>query len=217
MALKITAGMTIPSMTEPGERFPGKVALISGAGRGAGRMLARELAARGVSVAANDISPVNVEPLVEEIRAAGGSARTCIHDIAKKVDVQAMINNVTDEFGHIDLLVNSANVQLATPLLDIDEWDLHRIFEVNAIGTLLMMQSVGRVMRTQGGGLIINLVKTPAHAPASFIASRAGIAAMTARIDAELGEHNIRVFALANEDPLEALLAICRQAWCSSQ
>lgn len=195
------------------DHFGGKVALISGAGRGAGRRLALALAARGVIVAANDISPVNVELLVDEIRAAGGRARAYIHDVAKKVDVQAMINNVTDDFGQIDLLVNSANVQVLTSLLNIDEWDLHRIFEVNVIGTFLMMQSVGRVMRTQESGIVVNIVRTSAGAPATFVASRAGIGAMTDQINAELGEHGIRVFALAADDPWDALLNICEQAW----
>jgi NAD(P)-dependent dehydrogenase (short-subunit alcohol dehydrogenase family) len=150
---------------------------------------------------------------VEEIRAAGGSAVAYIHDVAKKVAVQAMINDISDEFGHIDLLVNSANVQLMTPLLEIDEWDLHRIFEVNVIGSLLMMQSTGRVMRAQQGGLIVNLLRTPLNAPASFVASRAGLAAMNECANAELSEHGIHVFALTDDAPLEALLSICRQAW----
>ncbi|MCX6079365.1 MAG: SDR family NAD(P)-dependent oxidoreductase [Chloroflexi bacterium] len=191
------------------KKFSGKVVLITGAGRGAGRMLAQAFAAQGAQVAANDISPVNLEPVVQEINAAGGHARAYIHDIAKKVDVQVMINNVSDDFGHIDILVNSANVLLPSTLLEIDEWDLHRVFEVNAIGTLLMMQSAGRVMRAQGSGIMINVVKLPGVAPASFIASRAGLIAMTERLNAELGVYGIRVFAMTEENPVEAVLAAC--------
>lgn len=191
------------------KKFSGKVVLVTGAGRGAGRMLAQAFAAQGAQVAANDISPVNLEPVVQEINAAGGHARAYIHDIAKKVDVQVMINNVSDDFGHIDILVNSANVLLPSTLLEIDEWDLHRVFEVNAIGTLLMMQSAGRVMRAQGSGIMINVVKLPGVAPASFIASRAGLIAMTERLNAELGVYGIRVFAVTEENPVEAVLAAC--------
>ena len=191
------------------KKFSGKVVLITGAGRGAGRMLAQAFAAQGAQVAANDISPVNLEPVVLDINAAGGHARAYIHDIAKKVDVQVMINNVSDDFGHIDILVNSANVLLPSTLLEIDEWDLHRVFEVNAIGTLLMMQCAGRVMRAQGSGIMINVVKLPGVAPASFIASRAGLIAMTERLNAELGVYGIRVFAVTEENPVEAVLAAC--------
>jgi 3-oxoacyl-[acyl-carrier protein] reductase len=185
-----------------------KVILITGAGRGAGRALAEALAARGAMIAANDISPVNVETVVDGIVAAGGQARAYLHDVAKKVDVQVMVNNLTDEFGRIDVLINSANVQPSAALLELDEWDLHRTFDVNAIGTFLMIQSVGRVMRSQGGGVIINVVKLPESAPASFIASRAGIAAMSQRADEELRQYGISVFAVTDEQPVETVLKL---------
>ncbi|MEI7844494.1 MAG: SDR family NAD(P)-dependent oxidoreductase [Chloroflexota bacterium] len=185
----------------------GKIVLITGAGRGAGKALALALAAQGAVIAANDISPVNLDPVVEQINASGGRARAFIHDIAKKVDVQVLVNNVSDAFGSIDILINSANVQLPSPLLEIDEWDLHRVFEVNAIGTLLMMQSVGRVMRAQGQGSMINILKVPASAPASFIASRAGLIAMTEQINQDLGKFGIRVLTITDLDPVPAVLA----------
>lgn len=189
----------------------GKIVLVTGAGKGAGRKIAQAFAERGATVAANDISPVNVEVVVDEINAAGGHACACIHDVAKKVDVQSMINNITDDFGRIDILVNCAHVEPSTSLINLDEWDLHRVFEVNAIGTLLMIQSVARVMRTQESGLIINVVKTKKNSPVSFIASRAGIVAMTQRINEELGQHGIRVVAITDEDPVEAALAACKE------
>ena len=191
------------------ENFAGKIVLITGAGKGAGRKIAQAFATRGAVVAANDITPVNVEAVVDEINAAGGCARAYIHDVAKKVDVQAMVNNITDDFGRIDILVNCAHVEPRTSLINLDEWDLHRVFEVNAIGTLLMMQSVSRVMRTQERGIIVNVAKTADDAPASFIASRAGIVAMTRRAAEELGEHGIHVFAITEADPVEAVLSVC--------
>jgi NAD(P)-dependent dehydrogenase (short-subunit alcohol dehydrogenase family) len=192
------------------ETFTGKVVLVTGAGKGAGRKIAQAFAARGAVVAANDISPVNLDTVVDEINATGGRAHAYVHDIAKKVDVQVMVNSITDDFGHIDILVNCAHVEPRTSLINLDEWDLHRVFEVNAIGTLLMMQSVGRIMRTQDGGIIINVVKTSDDSPVSFIASRAGIAAMTRRAAEEMGEHGIHVFAVTDDDPVDAVLAICK-------
>jgi NAD(P)-dependent dehydrogenase (short-subunit alcohol dehydrogenase family) len=191
--------------------FSGKIVLVTGAGKGAGRKIAQAFAARGATVAANDISPVNVEAVVDEIIAAGGCARAYVHDVAKKVDVQAMINNIADDFGRIDILVNCAHVEPTTSLINLDEWDLHRVFEVNAIGTLLMIQSVARVMRTQENGIIINVVRTKDSSPISFIASRAGIAAMTKRANEEFGQHGIRVFAITDENPVEAALAACKE------
>jgi len=192
--------------------FAGKVVLVTGAGRGAGRKLAEAFANQGALVAANDITPVNVEKVVEEIITAGWQARAYIHDIAKKVDIQAMVNNIVDDWGRIDILINSANVLLPAALLEIDEWDLHRVFEVNTIGTLLVMQSVGRVMRAQGGGTIINVVKIPKDAPASFVASRAGLSTpdISNRISEELGGHGIHVFTLTSQDMIPAAFAACK-------
>ncbi len=195
----------------------GKVTLITGAGKGIGRALARQLAARGATIAANDISPLNVDTLVDEVIAAGGQARAYIHDVAKKVAVQAMVNQVMDDFGRIDALVNCANVQPPAPLLDLDEWDLHRVFEVNAIGMFLMMQSVGRVMRQAGGGVIVNVLKLPPEAPASYLASRGGIAALSQRADEEWKPYGIRVWAVSGEDAPAAALRLLQQVWNASQ
>ena len=190
-------------------RLSGRIILITGAGRGAGRKIALALAAHGAFVAANDLTPINLDPVVDEIQSEGGRAQAYIHDIAKKVDVQVMVNNIVSEHGRIDVLINCANVQLGTPLLDIDEWDLHRIFEVNTIGTLLVTQSAGRVMRTQGSGLIINIVKIPPNAPVSFIASRAGLLAVTERLADEWRGYGIRVAAVSGEEPVSEVLAAC--------
>lgn len=194
------------------KKIAGQVVLITGAGRGSGRALALALAARGAVIAANDISPLNVETVVAEINAAGGTARAYIHDVAKKVAVQAMVNEVVDDFGRLEVLINCANVQPQTGLLELDEWDLHRVFEVNAIGVFLMMQSVGRVMRARGGGLIINVAKTSEEAPASYQASRGGLAALSARADGELNPHGIRVVAVTEADPVEAVLRLLENA-----
>ena len=156
-----------------------KVVLITGAGKGSGRLLAKAFAERGAIVAANDISPINVEEIVDHINAQGGRSKAYIEDVAKKVGAQHLIKQVEDDFGHIDILVNHAAVEPHIPLLDMDEWDWHRVMDVNLTGAFLMIQSVGRVMREQGWGVIINLITRPdsevqnAHAGTS--SKRSGI------------------------------------------
>lgn len=178
------------------DSFKGKVVLVTGAGKGTGRAVAEAFADCGAMVAINDISPLNVEILENWINSHGGHAKAYVHDIAKKVAAQALINQVIDSFDHIDILVNCANVQPYGPLLNMDEWDLHRVFEVNAIGTFIMLQSVGRVMREQGGGLIINVAKFPSDAThAAYAASRLAAAGLTLQAADELGRHNIHVHA----------------------
>jgi 3-oxoacyl-[acyl-carrier protein] reductase len=179
-----------------------KVILITGAGRGSGRSLCLSLAARGASVAANDLSPLNVDEVVRQVSASGrGQARAYLHDVAKKVAVQAQVNQVQDDFGRIDILINNANVQHPAGLLNMDEWDLHRVFEVNTIGAFLAMQAVGRVMREQGGGLVINLLGDLQNSgqplPPAYLASRLAVAGLTRQAAAELALHNIRVYGLA--------------------
>jgi NAD(P)-dependent dehydrogenase (short-subunit alcohol dehydrogenase family) len=140
------------------DKLEKKVVLITGAGKGSGRILAGALAKRGAAVAANDISPINVEEAVDEIIAKGGRAKAYIEDVAKKVGAQSIVKQVEDDFGRIDILINHAAVEPHIPLLDMDEWDWHRVLDVNLTGAFLMTQSAGRVMRVQGSGVIINLI-----------------------------------------------------------
>lgn len=175
--------------------------LITGAGKGSGGILARAFAARGASVALNDISPINVEPLVEEIVVQGGRAKAYIEDIAKKVGAQSIINQVEDDFGRIDILINHAAVEPDIPLLDMDEWDWHRTLDVNLTGAFLMTQSAGRVMRSQGAGLIIHLIsgsiREGSH-KAAFVASMQGLEAFARQAARELSPYGVRVLAVQN-------------------
>lgn len=189
-----------------------KVVLITGAGKGNGRLLAKAFAERGATVAANDISPINVEEIVDHINAQGGRSKAYIEDVAKKVGAQHLIKQVEDDFGHIDILVNHAAVEPHIPLLDMDEWDWHRVLDVNLTGAFLMVQSVGRVMREQGWGVIINLITRPdsevqnAHADdrresrseAAFVASMNGLEGLTRAAARELNPYGIRVYAVEN-------------------
>jgi len=178
-----------------------KVVLITGAGKGSGRLLAQAFAKHGAIVAANDVSPINVEEVVEQIVADGGRAKAYIDDVAKKVGAQNIINQVEDDFGRIDILINHAAVEPHVPLLDMDEWDWHRVLDVNLTGAFLMTQSAGRVMRAQGSGVIINLVTGSARdesRAAAFIASMNGLDGFTHQAARELSPYGISVHSVEN-------------------
>jgi NAD(P)-dependent dehydrogenase (short-subunit alcohol dehydrogenase family) len=196
------------------QEFNGKVVLITGAGRGAGRKLAEVFAQHGATIAANDISPINVEELVAEINAQGGNARAYIDDVAKKVGAQALVKQVEDDFGRIDILVNHAAVEPRSALLDMDEWDWHRVMDVNLTGAFLMTQSAGRVMREQGGGVIINMVteasRDESPMRAAFLASMAGLEALTQQAAQELAPYGIRVHAVRTRAAVESILDLCK-------
>ncbi len=178
----------------------GKVVLITGAGKGAGRELARLLAAHGARVAANDISPVNLDDLVYE---GSGRIRPYTEDIAKKVGAQAVINQVEDDLGGIDILVNHAAVEPHDALLEMDEWDWHRVLDVNLTGQFLMMQSVGRIMKQNGSGRIINLIRLDEAAAleAAYAASMYGLIALTRAAAKELGPFGVQVHAVTRGMP----------------
>jgi len=194
------------------QEFADKVVLITGAGKGAGRALAEAFAARGARVALDDISPINVDEVAARITAGGGQARTYIYDVAKKVSAQALINQVQDDWGRVDILIQHAAVQPHTPLLDLDEWDWHRTLDVNLTGAFLVIQSAGRVMRAQGGGIIVNLV--PASGSESeagaYESSMAGMRALTLVAARELDPFGVRVHAVElGEGTVDEVLKIC--------
>lgn len=202
-------------------KLKGKVILITGAGKGSGRLLVQAFAEQGAIVAANDISPINVEEVVNQIIAKGGRAKAYIEDVAKKVGAQNIINQVEDDFGHIDVLINHAAVEPHVPLLDIDEWDWHRVLDVNLTGAFLMTQSAGRVMRTQGSGVIINLISRstrdeskartdPSRSEAAFIASMQGLDGLTHQAARELRPYGIQVYSVENrsEKIVESIFAL---------
>lgn len=178
-----------------------KVVLITGAGKGSGRLLAEAFAERGAAVALNDISPVNVEEVAEYITSKRGRANTYIDDVAKKVAVQNIINQVEDDFGRLDILIYHAAVEPHVSLLDMDEWDWHRVLDVNLTGGFLMTQSAGRVMRVQGSGVIIHLItgstRDEGHG-AAFVASMHGLREFTNQAARELKPYGIQVYAVDN-------------------
>jgi 3-oxoacyl-[acyl-carrier protein] reductase len=177
-----------------------KVILITGAGKGRGRALAELLARREASLALNDISPINVEEVAAVIAKNGGKVKTYVEDIAKKVGAQAVVNDVEDDFGRIDVLIHHAAVAPSASLLGMDEWDWHRTLDVNLTGAFLMMQSAGRVMKVQGSGVVICLGAgagiTSKQEAGAYHASKAGLVELSHRADVELSPFGVRVFAV---------------------
>jgi NAD(P)-dependent dehydrogenase (short-subunit alcohol dehydrogenase family) len=198
------------------DKLKGKVVLITGAGKGSGRILARAFAERGSQVAVNDISPINVEEVVNQIIANGGQAKAYIEDVAKKVGVQNIIKQVEDDFGRIDILINHAAVEPHVPLLEMDEWDWHRVLDVNLTGAFLTTQSVGRVMRAQGSGVILNLITgsiPDGNMEAAFVASMSGLDGLTRQAAREFAPHGVRVYAIESipEKIVERVFALFDQ------
>jgi NAD(P)-dependent dehydrogenase (short-subunit alcohol dehydrogenase family) len=189
------------------DEFIDKVVLITGAGRGLGQELALVFSSLGARVAANDINPVSLDETVKLIHHAGGKATAYIFDIAKRMPIEAMVAQVQEHYGRIDILVNHAAVEPDEYLLEMDEWEFHRTLDVNLGGPFFTMQQVGRVMRQQGAGNIVNLVSTAERenfhkGHAAHLASQAGVIGLTQAAAREFSTYHIRVNAICDA-PLE--------------
>jgi NAD(P)-dependent dehydrogenase (short-subunit alcohol dehydrogenase family) len=191
-----------------------KIILVTGAGKGTGRGVAKAAAALGATVAANDISPVNLDETVKRIKANGGQVKAYVEDIAKKMPVQALLNAVLDDFGRIDILINCAEVEPQKSVFEMDDWDWQRTLDVNLTGAFLLTQSVGRIMKEKGDGVILH-VGQRAKGPekrAAYFTSKAGLAALSALAAYEFSEYGIRVYHVRPEetgDVVKDILELC--------
>ncbi len=181
--------------------FKDKVVLVTGAGRGIGRAIAEGFASHGACVAANDLTPVNLDETLRRIAAAGGRGKDYVFDIAMKMPVQALVEAVLQDWGRIDILVNNAGVEPHAALLDMDEWDWRRTIDVNLSGSFFTLQTVGRVMREQGGGVVVNIASIAGRAHglkdrAAYVASKMGLIGLTREAARELAAYRIRVNAV---------------------
>jgi NAD(P)-dependent dehydrogenase (short-subunit alcohol dehydrogenase family) len=194
--------------------FAGKIVLITGAGKGTGRRVAEAFAAQEATVAVNDVSPVNLDETVAHILATGGQVRAYVEDIAKKMPIQTLLNSVLDDCGRIDILVNCAEVEPQKTVLEMDDWDWQRTLDVNLSGPFLLTQSVGRIMKEKGGGVIVH-VGERARDPerrAAYFTSKAGLAALSALAAYEFSEFGIRVYYFQPEktsDTAKQILELC--------
>jgi NAD(P)-dependent dehydrogenase (short-subunit alcohol dehydrogenase family) len=179
----------------------GQVVCINGAGRSPGPLLVETFLRAGARVAACDVSPVLLDPLVASGQAAGGEVRAYVGEMARGMPARALVDEVLADFDRIDVLVNNPRVAPNTPITRMDEWDFQHTLEVNLSGPFLVTHLVSRMMIEQGGGVILNVVaadEPDLYAPgrSAYAASQAGLLALTRTTARELIAYNIRTYAI---------------------
>ncbi len=185
----------------PRYELDGQVAIVTGAGRGIGRAIARRLAHEGASVAVSDLDVENAAGVADEITAAGGKAISLRTDVSRKADAVRVVEDTVAHFGRLDILVNNAGIGAIVSLLDTDESTWDALMNVNAKGTLLCSQAAARQMIAQGdGGRIINNASGAGKmAPGkdiplgAYAASKHAVVAITKQMGLELSSHGILV------------------------
>jgi 3-oxoacyl-[acyl-carrier protein] reductase len=184
----------------PEKNLQGKVALVTGASKGIGAAIARELAARGAAVAVNySGSQAAAEKLVGEITSNGGKAIAIQANVADPASIQPLIDAVATQLGPIDILVNNAGVYEFGPLEAITPEHFHKQFNINVLGLLLVTQAAVAHFNPAGGSIINigSVVGRMAFPNGSvYSATKGAVDSITVSLSKELGTKKIRVNAL---------------------
>jgi 3-oxoacyl-[acyl-carrier protein] reductase len=181
-------------------KLEGKVAIVTGASKGIGAAIARQLANAGAAVVVNYASSkADADRVVAAIARDGGRAVAVKADVSKPSDVESLFAETKKSFGRLDILINNAGVYAFAPLEAITEEFFRRQFDVNVLGPLLASQEAVKHFGP-GGGSIVNISSivstvSPPNA-AVYSATKASLDAVTRSLAKELGPRNIRVNAI---------------------
>ncbi len=183
-------------------RFAGRVAIVTGAGRGIGATFARALAAEGARVTVADI--IDTARTVAAAKQAGGEAIGVACDVTKPAEVASMVAATVKEFGKIDILITNAalfaDLRIGS-FLDIDEEEWDRVMRINTRGAFTCVKAAVPEMRKNGYGKILNIASGTVFKGVPYllhyVSSKGAIVAFTRALAREVGEHGICVNCLA--------------------
>lgn len=183
------------------KKLADKVAVVTGASKGIGAAIARQLASEGASVVVNySSSKEGADRVVVEIKKEGGKAIAVQADVAKKADVERLFAESKKAFGRIDILINNAGIYEFAPLAEITPDNFHKQFDLNVLGLIFASQEASKHFGPEGGS-IVNLsslatIITPPNS-AVYSGTKAAVEAATKVLAKELGPRKIRVNAVS--------------------
>ena len=185
-------------------KLEGRVAVITGAGRGLGRAFALRFAEEGAKLLLPDISLERAETVAEEIKAKGGEAVATETDISDEESTRKMAERVAAQYGRVDILVNNAGIWYGVDAKPWDAWTVaewDHMFDVNVKGTWLCCQAIAPLMVKQSAGKIINIASHVMRVPDAniflpYALSKGAIYTLTQALARALGPSGINVNAI---------------------
>jgi NAD(P)-dependent dehydrogenase (short-subunit alcohol dehydrogenase family) len=175
----------------------GRLALVTGAGRGIGEACALGLAEAGADLVLVSRSREELAQVAERVEAIGRRAQVAPCDVTSAGEVRG----VAEEAGHTDILVNSAGTNVPEPFLDVSEQSFDALIAVNLKGTFLMSQAIGRSMAARGEGSIVNISSQMGHVGGlnrtAYCASKHGVEGLTKAMALDLAPRGVRVNSVA--------------------
>jgi 2-hydroxycyclohexanecarboxyl-CoA dehydrogenase len=175
-------------------KLDSKVAVVTGAGQGIGKAIAQKLAVEGATVVVTDVNEATAKETADTL---GGGAVGLHTDVTSRESVEAMVQQVTDRFGRIDVLVNNAGWDTAGPFVDSDPADWDRIIAINLYGVLNTSKAVLPLMAEQGHGAVVNLGSDAGRVGSSgeavYSAAKGGVIAFTKSTAREMARHQVRI------------------------
>jgi len=180
--------------------FEGRVTLVTGAGSGIGRVVARAFAKSGSRVIATDVSLADAEDTAEEVRGLGAEAVCRRMDVTREADVTATVSELSASVGPIAVLVNCAGVSSMRPFLELTEQDWDHNMNVNAKGVFLVTREVVRSMVTRRQGCVVSIAsaagKEGTPLLAHYSASKWAVLGLTQSVAREVARLGVRVNAV---------------------
>ncbi|PBQ32767.1 hypothetical protein CNR22_13620 [Sphingobacteriaceae bacterium] len=182
------------------KKLANKVVIVTGASKGIGAGIAKQMGAAGAKVVVNySTSKADADKVVSEITKKGGTAIAIQGDVSKSKDVKRLFEETKKEFGNLNVLVNNAGVFAGVSLENFTEEAYRKMFDVNVLGTLLTSHEALKLFDEKGGSIIniSSIVSTePEPTLSVYGASKAAMSLLTYALSKELGPKNIRVNSL---------------------